>query len=214
MSLETGCRARRRPGGWRPSWGAGCGGRGAERGLSPLPPPAAPAGGVINRGGKRQPISNSIKSPLVRCELITLIHLEVGFHLQDISTVISTFTTRAGRSEAEEPLDARSREPFPTRGPPARGSPSPTAAAAGCPVTSPPKPASRPSLPAVATGQSLKNTLLLRSSNEWLSRGRSVGWTGPQTCGTGETGDCGDQGTEGAQQKLSGSWGVYPKREG
>lgn len=44
--------------------------------------------------GKRQPISNSIKSPLVRCELITLIYLEVGFHWQDISTLISTFTTR------------------------------------------------------------------------------------------------------------------------
>lgn len=109
MSLETGCRARRRPGGQRPSWGVGCGGRGAERGLSPLPPLTAPARGVINRGGKRQPISNSIKSPLVRCELITLIHLEVGFHLQDISTVISTFTARAGWSEGEEPLDARSR---------------------------------------------------------------------------------------------------------
>lgn len=81
----------------------GCGGCGAEHGLSPYPPLTALACGVINRGGKRQPISNSIKSPLVRCELITLIHLEVGFLSQDISTVISTFTTRAGQIEGEEP---------------------------------------------------------------------------------------------------------------
>lgn len=143
MSLETGCWARRGPAGWRPSRGAGCGGHGAEHGPSPLPPLTAPARGVINRGGKRQPISNSIKSPLVRCELITLIYLEVGFHLQDISAVISTFTTGAGWSLGEEPLHAWSgpapsaarplaghphpRSPRGSCAPPAQGSPSPSA---------------------------------------------------------------------------------------
>lgn len=82
MSLETNSRGRQRPERLWSLW---------DQAASASPSPHSSGLWGHKQWGKRQPVRNSIKSPLVRCELIILIHSEAGFHRQDISSLISTF---------------------------------------------------------------------------------------------------------------------------